>query len=40
MNYEDGTNVAYDPITINAAVYESDFTENNVEIWYYEDPDF
>ena len=27
---DDGNNIGYDPITINAAVYEGDFTENNV----------
>jgi hypothetical protein len=27
-------------MNIDAAVYEEDFTENFVEIWYYEDPDY
>lgn len=30
----------WDPITINAAVYEDDFTENNVELYYYEEPEY
>lgn len=30
----------YDPIFIEASVYEDDFTENNVEIYYYQEPDF
>jgi len=25
---------------IDAAVYENDFTENSLDIYYYEDPDF
>ena len=30
----------WDPMTIEGSVYENDFTENNVEIFYYQDPDF
>lgn len=30
----------WDPITIEASVYENDFTENNVELYYYEEPDY
>lgn len=25
---------------IDASVYENDFTENNVEVYYYEEPDY
>jgi hypothetical protein len=25
---------------IEASVYENDFTENNVELYYYEEPDY
>jgi hypothetical protein len=28
----------WDPIMIEASVYENDFTENNVELYYYEEP--
>lgn len=30
----------WDPITLEASVYENDFTDNNIEVFYYEDPDF
>ena len=41
MNYKDtGDNILWDPITIDASVYENDFTENNVELYYYEEPDY
>lgn len=25
---------------MNAAVYEDDFTENDVQVWYYDDPSY
>lgn len=28
------------PITIDAAVYEKDFTDDNVEIYYYQEPEY
>ena len=41
MNYkETQTNVLWDPIHLDASVYENDFTENNVEVYYYEEPDY
>lgn len=40
MNYANGDNVLWDPITVNAAVYEDDFTENDVQVWYYDDPSY
>lgn len=30
----------WEGIQLEAAVYESDFTENGLTIWYYEDPDY
>ena len=40
-NYkETDSNVLWDPINIDASVYENDFTENNVEVYYYEEPDY
>lgn len=30
----------FDPITIDASVYGTDFTDNNVELWYYEEPEY
>jgi len=36
MNYkENGDNIMWDPLTIDASVYGNDFTDNNVELWYY-----
>jgi hypothetical protein len=40
MNYEDGKNILWDPITIDASVHGNDFTDNNVNVWYYEEPDY
>lgn len=41
VNYkETGENILWDPMTIDASVYENDFTENNVELYYYEEPDY
>lgn len=40
VNYRDDSNILWDPMYIDAAVYENDFTENNLDIYYYEDPDF
>lgn len=41
MNSRDnGENVMWEPIEINAAVYGTDFTDSNVELFYYEDPDY
>jgi hypothetical protein len=35
VNYANGTNILWDPITLDAAVYENDFTDNNVNIWFF-----
>jgi hypothetical protein len=44
VNYKDNEqNVLWDPINIEASVYgsgESDFTDNGVQIFYYEEPDY
>lgn len=41
VNYvSSGYNVGWDPMNIDASVYGNGFTENNVEIWYYEEPDY
>lgn len=44
VNYkETEQNVLWDPINIDAAVYGNtlnDFTDNNVELFYYEEPDY
>ena len=40
VSYGDGQNILFDPIAIEASVYENDFTENNVEIYYYSEPDY
>lgn len=41
MNYRDtGYNVGWDPINIDASVYGNGFTDNNVELFYYDDPDY
>lgn len=44
VNYKDSEqNVLWDPINIEASVYgsgESDFTDNGVQIFYYEEPDY
>lgn len=41
LNYENsGNNVQWDALTIEASVYENDFTENGIEVYYYQDPDY
>ena len=40
VNYNNGKNILWDPMTIDAAVYEDEFTDNNVQLWYYEEPDY
>lgn len=37
---ETGENILWDPINIDASVYENDFTDSNVELWYYEEPGY
>jgi len=37
--YKDSNdNIMWDAMNIDAAVYENDFTENNIDIYYYEEP--
>ena len=41
MTYSsNGYNVGWDPINIDASVYGNGFTDNNVELYYYEEPDY
>lgn len=41
VNYRgSGNNIAWDPMYIDASVYGNGFTENNVELFYYEEPDY
>jgi hypothetical protein len=35
MNYDDGSNVLWSPIFVEASVYGEDFTDNKVDIYYY-----
>ena len=35
MNYDNGTNILWDPVYIDAAVYEDDFTENKAPLYFY-----
>jgi len=37
---ETNENILWDPINIDASVYGNDFTDNNVEIYYYQEPDY
>jgi hypothetical protein len=39
VNYQrNGENIRLNGMTVEASVYGNIFTENNIEIWYYEDP--
>ena len=39
VNYKkNGKNIETDGMTVEACVYGNEFTENNIEIWYYDDP--
>jgi hypothetical protein len=40
VNHANGDNVLWEPINLDASVYENDFTDNGVQLWYYEDPDY
>ena len=40
MNYETGDNILWDAIGVDASVYGYDFTDNGIEVWYYQDPDY
>jgi hypothetical protein len=41
VNYrESETNILWDAMYIDASVYENAFTENNVDIYYYEEPEY
>lgn len=40
VNYLNSSNVLWDPMNLDAAVYEDDFTDNNVQVWYYQEPDY
>jgi len=35
VNYNNGKNILWDPMNLDAAVYEDEFTDNNVQVWYY-----
>jgi len=37
---ETGDNILWDPMNVDASVYGNDFTDNNVDIYYYEEPDY
>lgn len=38
MYYRDnGDNIKFDGMTVEASVYANVYTENNIEIWYYSD---
>ena len=38
LNYADGKPISWDPLYIEASVYNNDFTENRVPLYYYEEP--
>lgn len=41
VNYKGSNeNIMWDPMTVDASVYSEDFTESNVEIYYYEEPEY
>jgi len=40
MSYEDGTRLDWDPLYVEASVYNNDFTENRVPLYYYEEPQY
>jgi len=41
MTYtEDGKSIAWDAFYVEASVYNEDFTDNRVALYYYEQPQF
>lgn len=38
VRYSSGNNVGWDPMFIDALVWGDQFTQNQVEVYYYEDP--
>jgi hypothetical protein len=34
---DNGDNIKFDGLTVEASVYRDVYTENNIEIWYYSD---
>ena len=40
LNYKNGTNIGMDGFAIEAAVYNNEYTTNNILIWYIYDPNF
>jgi len=37
---DNGENIKFEGMAIEASVVGNAFTENNIEIWYYEQPDY
>jgi hypothetical protein len=37
---ETGENILWEAMNIDASVYENDFTDSNVQLFYYEEPNF
>jgi len=37
---DNGDNIKLDGMTVEASVYGNMFTENNIEIWYYDEPNY
>jgi hypothetical protein len=40
LNYKNGTNIGQDGFAVEAAVYNNEFTSNNIQVWYIYDPIF
>lgn len=40
LSYKNGTNIGMDGFAIEAAVYNNEFTSNNIQVWYIFDPSF
>ena len=38
VQFNNGENIKLNGMTVEASVYGNAFTENNIEIWYYDDP--
>lgn len=40
VKYTDGTNIGTDPMTVEVSVYENNFTENDIEVYYIYEIDY
>ena len=40
VNYAAGGNIGQNPMTVEASVYENNYTENEIEVYYIYDPEY